>query len=237
MKKIIICLLFILVMSCSTVFGGGFGVGLFVPVSGTMSRFETKFKDGSSMKNIKDRKNINWEIGALVQPGYIWGFNNIAGFAFLLDLGYYRDKFSFSYNVPNTGITSKETYVFDSFNVGLYPKFNIAFLSIGVGGGVKLPMAITRYIESPLGSPQSVDKFKYNDIKNIFNNAYIPYLKVSLDFLIKVNSNFAFVLGLYANYDFPMQYKLNTIEKITIDKKSISAFDIGVQVGMYIVGS
>ena len=43
-------------------------------------------------------------------------------------------------------------------------------------------------------------------------------------------------LGVYANYDFPINIDKNGLLKdISVDKESIAAFDIGFQIGAYLV--
>lgn len=239
MKKIIFCFLFSSVLFSGALFAqNGWGVGLFVPLGASIAQYDIKFKNGNTVNSDKRNTDANFEVGASVQPGYFWGFGGIASFGLLLDLGYYRDTYAFKHS-PINGITLKDSYTFDSLNIGLYPKINIFFLSIGIGGGVKLPLGGSYYSESyVLGSTQkSTTKLSDKDIRNTFKDAYIPYLKLSLDFLLTFNQHFALVLGLYANYDFPMEYKLSSVEKVYIDKKSISSFDVGFQVGMYIVSS
>lgn len=234
MKKVAVASLIVFAVFASNVFSANFGVGIFAPFSLGVSRYDNEeFKIETINKDLKD---MDFEWGVLIQPGYFWGFDNIASFAFLLDLGYYKDNFTLNYD--NNGINIKESYTFNSFNVGIYPKFSLSFISLGIGGGVKLPISGSRsFLSSQDASSSFSGKLSYNDIKDIFETAYIPYLKVSLDFLIKFSGNFALVLGIYANYDFPIIYKKNNLQNMYIDKKSISALDVGLQVGMYIVGS
>ena len=66
---------------------------------------------------------------------------------------------------------------------------------------------------------------------DIFENVVIPYVRFSLDFTV-----FNYLLiGVYANYDFPLYFQYNNyIDNVIINKDSISALDIGIQFGYYI---
>lgn len=219
MKKFIFCILFITVISCSSLFAGG-GVGIFVPLGASISQYKVD-REGKTTQSDRLKSDVGFEFGVSFQPGYFFGFGNAVSFALLADLGYYRDTYAYKFRDKTKG-----SLTFDSINVGLYPKINLLFLSIGVGGGVKLPLG---------GSEKAggiTSKWTHKNIKDRFVNAYIPYLKVSLDFPIKFGNHFALALGIYFNYDFPMKVKSSSP-----DKETISSFDVGFQVGMYIVGS
>ena len=42
-------------------------------------------------------------------------------------------------------------------------------------------------------------------------------------------------LGVYANYDFPFNLKKNGILKDAYSKENIASFDIGFQIGFYLI--
>ena len=148
-------------------------------------------------------------------------------FSVLLDLGYYHDSYDFRYNINGKRVT--ENYQFDSFLVGGYARFNFAFLSIGAGGGVKIPgMATYRVNGYNKGGRY---RFSFGDLNDIFESAVIPYLRFSLDF-----SLFNYLLiGVYVNYDFPLYFQHNNyMNDVFVNRDSISAFDIGIQFGYYL---
>ncbi|WP_041177348.1 hypothetical protein [Brachyspira intermedia] len=148
-------------------------------------------------------------------------------FSVLLDLGYYHDSYDFRYNINGKRVT--ENYQFDSFLVGGYGRFNFAFLSIGAGGGVKIPgMATYRVNGYNIGGRY---RFSFGDLNDIFESAVIPYVRFSLDFSI-----FNYLLiGVYVNYDFPLYFQHNNyMDNVFVNKDSISAFDIGIQFGYYL---
>ncbi|MEI0799498.1 hypothetical protein R4Q14_14400 [Brachyspira intermedia] len=148
-------------------------------------------------------------------------------FSALLDLGYYHDSYDFRHIIEGNRVT--ENFQFESFLIGGHARFNFAFLSIGAGGGVKIPgMAIYRLN----GNYNRVRyRFSFGDLNDIFESAVIPYLRFSIDF-----SLFNYLLiGVYANYDFPLYFQHNSyMDNVFVNKDSISSFDIGIQFGYYL---
>ena len=148
-------------------------------------------------------------------------------FSALLDLGYYHDSYDFRHIIEGNRVT--ENFQFESFLIGGHARFNFAFLSIGAGGGVKIPgMAIYRLN----GNYNRVRyRFSFGDLNDIFESAVIPYLRFSIDF-----SLFNYLLiGVYANYDFPLYFQHNSyMDNVFLNKDSISSFDIGIQFGYYL---
>lgn len=145
----------------------------------------------------------------------------------LLDLGYCHDAYDFKYTIE--GKRATENYQFESFLIGGYGRFNFSFISLGAGGGIKIPVYATYKLESY--NKYRHYRFRFGDLNDIFERAVIPYIKVSIDFTI---FNYLLV-GVYANYDFPLYFQYNNyINDTIINKDSISAFDIGVQFGYYL---
>ena len=148
-------------------------------------------------------------------------------FSALLDLGYYHDSYDFRHIIEGNRVT--ENFQFESFLIGGHARFNFAFLSIGAGGGVKIPgMAIYRLN----GNYNRVRyRFSFGDLNDIFESAVIPYIRFSIDF-----SLFNYLLiGVYANYDFPLYFQHNSyMDNVFVNKDSISSFDIGIQFGYYL---
>lgn len=147
--------------------------------------------------------------------------------SFLLDLGYYHDSYDFKYSIE--GRRATENYQFESFLIGGYARFNFAFISLGAGGGVKIPGSAIYKLNSY--SKSRFYRLSFGDLNDIFETAVIPYLRFSLDFNI---FNYLLV-GVYANYDFPLHFQHNNyISGTIINNDSISALDVGVQFGYYI---
>ena len=99
---------------------------------------------------------------------------------------------------------------------------DIAFVSIGVGAGVKIPLAGSSYFRESDGGYTS-QGYDYKKLKDTFKNPYMPYVKAVVDFLLPYN----IVLGAYFSYDIP----LVETKDPTLHVKS-SAFDLGAEVGL-----
>ncbi|WP_300370789.1 hypothetical protein, partial [Brachyspira sp.] len=175
----------------------------------------------------------DFDISFSIQPGVFWGYDDLLSTTFLLDIGYNKDKHEIKYNIKGNRVL--ENYEFSSLSLGLFPRINIGFLSIGVGGGVKLPFSL-RYSKEGKGYDSNKYLLDFGDIKDSFETFYIPYVKASIDFLIKTRRKFMLSFGVYANYDFPININKNGILKdFTINQDSLASFDIGFQFGMYFI--
>lgn len=224
MKKTIISMFSVfLLASFNQAYGADFIAGIvgrFGASSATTDRskiFTTDFRDFDSSFSF--------------QPGVFWGYGDLLSSAFLFDIGYNKDRYEIKYTINGKRVL--ENYKFSSISFGLFPRLNIGFFSIGVGGGIKLPLSLKYSIE---GDAYSHDRYSldFGDIKDSFENWYIPYVKVSVDFLIKTKRKFMLSFGVYANYDFPINIdKTGPLQEISINKESLAAFDIGFQFGMY----
>lgn len=163
-----------------------------------------------------------------VQPGIFFSYYDTISSAIFLDIGYGKDRYEFRHGESENRIV--ENFRLNNISIGLLPRINFGFLSIGIGGGVKFPISMT----------YSIDNKKYKldlgDIRDTLNNFYYPYIKASVDFLIKGKNKFMMTLGVYANYDFPFNLKNNGMLKdIAYSKENIASFDIGFQIGFYII--
>lgn len=148
-------------------------------------------------------------------------------FSALLDLGYYHDSYDLKYTIQ--GKRATENYQFESFLIGGYTRFNFNFISLGAGGGVKIPGSAVYRLDSY--NKYRFYRFSFGDLSDIFESAVIPYLRFSIDFSI---FNY-WLIGVYANYDFPLHFQYdNYISDSIINKDSMSAFDIGIQFGYYV---
>lgn len=239
MKKLFIIVFFFILVSGLFSQSGG-GIGIFVPLSGAFSMSDIKFNDNvpnADRKFLGLKSDAAFEWGVLLQPGYFYGFGNRAGVSVLFDLGYYRDVFAYIITNKNNGASYKESYAFDSINLGLIPKFHFLFLSIGVGGGIKVPLAMEYYTKQINGDGSYSQKYNSSELKSVFSGGIIPYIKVTLDFMFNFNRFSAIAFGIYLNYDFPMHKKLNEFTSLIYSKYDISAIDFGFQIGLYLVGS
>lgn len=167
-----------------------------------------------------------------VQPGVFFSYYDTISSAIFLDIGYGKDRYEFRHGENENRIV--ENFSLNNISVGLLPRINFGFLSIGIGGGIKIPISM-RY--STEGQYRYSDKYKldFGDIRDSLTEIYYPYLKASVDFLIKGKNKFMMTLGVYANYDFPFNLKKNGILKDAYSKENIASFDIGFQIGFYII--
>ncbi len=211
MKKIILMIaLFIMTISTSLMAKSGAGVDITVPLGTGIGFF---FEDGKESQTLKP--NAGFEGGVYLRPNYYFDLA-VLSLGISLDLGYQRDVFAYKSEI------SKGFVNFDSLSIGLMPKIDVLFLSIGLGAGVKFPLGGASYSKENNGGEQS-HTYNLKQLQDQFDNLYIPYLKASLDFLLLYN----FTLGVYISYDFmAMQYK-NVDPKVTF-----GALDVGGQVGI-----
>ena len=126
---------------------------------------------------------------------------------------------------------------YHSFKLGLLPKFNIGFggrhgLAIGIGGGVKIPIAGNYYtvftfkgeseVEEELQDKTDI-KLNRKDITDMFSPSVIGYVKVTFDYYLFFTDNIAMNFGLYLGGDFAPKQKYTKIGG--------NSFDMGLQLG------
>lgn len=212
------------------------GIGLVVPLGASIStKSQTHNVDADKNDGVLSGKS-GFEFGVGITPGFYKRFNDYIGFSIALDLGYKREVFS--YNENKLGGYQYEkigtSYYFDTINIGLLPKFNIARFYIGIGGGIKLIVSgnekTKNYNENKSQFVDSETKYNFNSVKNKFKNPYIPYIKATFDYLFFFDDEIAFGIGLYAGYDFGPQIKDDRFSK-----NNLGAFDIGGQISFYFV--
>ena len=209
------------------------GIGLVVPLGASISQ-------KSQTHNVKNDGTLSgksaFEFGAGILPGFYMGFDDYMGFSIALDLGYKREVFSYNENKLGGGQYEKfgTSYYFDTINIGLLPKFNIARFYIGIGGGIKLIVSgnekTKNYDENKSQFVDSETKYNFDSVKSKFKNPYIPYIKATFDYLFFFDDEIALGIGLYAGYDFGPQIKDDRFSK-----NNLGAFDIGGQISFYFV--
>ena len=211
MKKILlITSMLIITISTNLMAKSGFGVDLSVPLGAGIGFV---YEDGKESKVYKP--DGGFEFGVYLKPNYYFDLS-ILSLGIALDFGYQRDVFAYKSDI------NKENLTFDSLSIGLMPKIDILFLSIGVGAGVKFPLGGSSYSKENSGG-EHTEKYYLKQLQNNFNNLYIPYLKASLDFLLLYN----FTLGIYMSYDFPVMEVKGSSPKVTF-----GGLDIGGQIGI-----
>ncbi|TXJ51791.1 PorT family protein [Brachyspira aalborgi] len=201
-------------------------------------------KEAKDVLGVKGELSADADVSA--QIGYMFQVKDGFGISVLGELGYSWDAYMMgrgdtSYTSIGNDYTTKDgvsiQQYYHSFKLGLLPKFNIGFggrhgLAIGIGGGVKIPLAGHQSIINTFaGNSQpkenvyienSVD-FKRKDITDMFSPSVIGYMKVTFDYYLFFTDNIAMNFGLYLGGDFGPKQKETKIGG--------DSFDMGLQLG------
>ena len=179
-------------------------------------------------KTIGYEKGGGFDTAITAQIGYMFQVKDGFGISLLGELGYALDYYNMFSDI------SSLSSMFNSFQLGLLPKFNIGFggrhgLAIGIGGGVKIPISGNYTLNlklngtNPDGSALTQLDLKREDIISMYNPALIGYIKASIDYYLFFTDSIAMEFGLYLGGDFGMKTKIGKI--------GLDAFDIGLQLG------
>ena len=182
-------------------------------------------------KDIGFKKGGGFDTAITAQIGYMFQVKDGFGISLLGELGYAFDYYSMQ---TDTAINMSVSSLFNSFQLGLLPKFNIGFggrhgLAIGIGGGVKIPISGNYTLNlklngtNPDGSALTQLDIKREDIISMYNPALIGYIKASIDYYLFFTDSIAMEFGLYLGGDFAPKQKETKI--------GLDAFDIGLQLG------
>ena len=241
MKKIFIAIITIFIIQVQAVFADfNAGIGLYIPLGASIAQSYQDYKLGVNNNDGKlQSSGAGFEWGVGITPGIYNGFDNYMGFSLSLDLAYHRDVYS--YNESKAAGTTgqyqnvKTTYYFDTLNIGILPKFNIKGFFIGLGAGVKIPLAggeSTKNYNTQYNQFENVNYYyNLNDIKDKYKILAIPYIKLTLDYLFYFSDETALGIGIYAGYDFGP----NVVNDVRFSKNDFGAVDIGGQVSLYFV--
>ena len=238
MKKLFLLIFSLFLIGSYSIFAADLGIGIVVPLGASISQSSITHKAGVDTKNGALSTSGAFEWGVGITPGFYKDFDDYMGFSLALDLAYHRDVFAYKESVAtgnNSYSTVNTSYNFDTISIGLLPKFNIARFFIGIGGGVKIPLASSEttktYNEQTQQLVDANNKYNFDSTKNKFDMFVIPYIKLTVDYLFFFNKEAAFGLGIYAGYDFGPSFKVDD----RFSKKSLGAFDIGAQISLYFV--
>ncbi|ASJ20347.1 hypothetical protein [Brachyspira hampsonii] len=221
MKRIFILL--VLLLSFNALYSADFVVGFIGRVGGSSATTDRSKVFTSDFRDFDNSFSL--------QPGIFWGYDDLLSAVLLFDIGYSKDRYEIKYNINGKRVL--ENYNFGSLSIGLFPRFNIGFFSIGAGGGIKIPLHL-QYSKEGVEFSRDRYSLDFGDIKDAFTASYIPYIRVSADFLVRFSRKFMMSFGVYANYDFPIDIDKNGIFKdFTINQDSLASFDIGFQLGLY----
>lgn len=92
-------------------------------------------------------------------------------------------------------------FTFYNIQVGLFPKFNFGNFSIGIGGGIKIPVIGEMSVTATALNIEETQKLSRTDIVDIFNPPIFGYVKTSLAYSFYLTDKVALDVGLYLSYD------------------------------------
>ena len=200
-----------------------------------------------------DDDTTSYNVGVLMQVGHRFDLKyetGVTSISLLADIGYFQELIGmiYTYGISGEDYVYVESTKFQTLNLGIIPKVNLYFpkmkipLSIGFGGGVKIPLSGTRYLLKNSGE-EIIEDLSYQDIKEIFLHPFMPYVKLTVDTYYYVSDSIALTIGLYGSYNFGMKYdieKLNAegssedfpLQPLELTEYGYSSFDIGLTFGI-----
>ncbi len=174
--------------------------------------------------------NTGFDVGVTALFGYVIDFKNNIGLSILGEAGYSYDTYSYSLPSDSTTKIANST-AFHSLQVGILPKININDFSIGIGGGLKIPIAgnieerTTTHGTNYTAAGSTVDM--YSIVNKYDKMNVIPYVKLTFDYSVFNNYNVGANFGLYLDYEFGTREKIDEKKYISVD-----SFGFGLQVGL-----
>ena len=172
----------------------------------------------TSMKDMGFKSDIGFDGTGLFQIGYMRQVKEGFGISYLLELGYNFSSYSISGKLGSDALSKITGMVMNypdmsvilenySFNiqVGLFPKFNFGNFSIGIGGGIKVPISgettTTINVTAINYEIENTQKLSRTDIADMFNPPIFGYVKTSLAYSFYLTDKVALDVGLYLSYD------------------------------------
>lgn len=179
----------------------------------------------TSMKDMGFKNDIGFDGTGLFQIGYMRQVKEGFGISYLLELGYNFSSYTISgkpdFNSLISGILSEMfgininpnqvgmpndisvalDFTFYNIQVGLFPKFNFGNFSIGIGGGIKIPVIGEMSVTATAINVEETQKLSRTDIADFFNPPIFGYVKTSLAYSYYLTDKIALDFGLYLSYD------------------------------------
>lgn len=226
-KKFIVIMAMTMIFSVSAFAASGFEFILNVPL-GLGIGIPTK-----SEKDIKWKSGIGFDAGVTAQLGYMFQVKSGFGISVLGELGYAHTTRALTQKYEELGIKTSiyAAYIMDSFQIGLLPKINIGAFAIGIGGGVKIPVAFQLSSKAKIGDTtiKGKEKIDMKVFRDNYSPAVIGYIKGTFDYSIFFTDKLAFNIGLYLGYD---MLKTKAIPELGEKSEIEGVFDIGVELGL-----
>ena len=179
----------------------------------------------TSMKDMGFQSDIGFDGTGLFQIGYMRQVKEGFGISYLLELGYnfssynisgkpdfnslvsnaLNEMFGININPNQVGMPNDISvaldFTFYNIQVGLFPKFNFGNFSIGIGGGVKIPVIGEMSVTATAINVEETQKLSRTDIADMFNPPIFGYVKTSLAYSFYLTDKIALDFGLYLSYD------------------------------------
>ena len=249
LKKIIFTAVLAAALSTSAFAASGFEFILNVPLGMSIggqgidhiAQYNGKEVYGASFK---DDNILGFTTGVEAQVGYMFQVVNNFGISLLGEVGYRFDTRTANYtymsgtnNFYKEGDKLRENPITSSahsFKIGLFPKFNIKAFSIGIGGGIIIPVSGSIVYKGDDGQVGDNSKAQFDKSK-------LPvgfYFKLSLDYSIFFTETSALNFGLYATFTgvgtlkIPDNNPLNNYTEADVYYyRPFLGVDVGAQIG------
>ena len=178
-----------------------------------------------SFKDVGFKSDIGFDGTGLFQIGYMRQVKEGFGISYLLELGYnfssytisgkpdfnslvsdaLKEMFGININPNQVGMPNDISvaldFTFYNIQVGLFPKFNFGNFSIGIGGGIKIPVIGEMSVTATAINVEETQKLSRTDIADMFNPPIFGYVKTSLAYSFYLTDKVALDVGLYLSYD------------------------------------
>lgn len=174
----------------------------------------------TSMKDMGFKSDIGFDGTGLFQIGYMRQVKEGFGISYLLELGYNFSSYTISGkpdfnpiindifglgniigNIFPNDMSVALDFTFYNIQIGLFPKFNFGNFSIGIGGGIKIPVIGEMSVTATALNIEETRKFSRTDIADMFNPPIFGYVKTSLAYSYYLTDKIALDVGLYLSYD------------------------------------
>lgn len=229
MKRIslIIALIFSIAFAKESFAISGWQFGVNIPIGASFGFYKVRFSSDAPQdykdSYAKRNSSVGFDSGLTVQAGYLVADGD-KGISLLLDLGYSHDTFAIK------GSGTKESYTFESMQIGILPKFHKGNYATGFGIGIKVPFQLIHTAEGENNT--AISKYNIEQMNNLFKDLLITYIKFSFDYSFYVFDKVAVLFGAYIGVDFNLD--LRGAEKRYVENRNLSSFDIGLQLGLKI---
>ncbi|WP_302272873.1 hypothetical protein [Brachyspira aalborgi] len=174
----------------------------------------------TSMKDMGFKSDIGFDGTGLFQIGYMRQVKEGFGISYLLELGINSGSYTISGkpdfnpiindifglgniigNIFPNDISVALDFTFYNIQIGLFPKFNFRNFSIGIGGGIKIPVIGEMSVTATAFNIEETRKLSRVDMADFFNPPIFGYVKTSLAYSFYLTDKVALDVGLYLSYD------------------------------------